>query len=136
MRRSGAAYFDILASLCRAEPWTNTIRVGRETDGRSNQGTIIMSIDRNTARRVASLARIAVENDELDGLADELNDILAFMDELGEADIEGVEAMTSVSPMELKSRTDKVVDNGNPEKILSNAPEVSEGFFVVPRVVE
>ncbi len=95
-----------------------------------------MSIDRNVSRRVAHLARIAVPETELDSLSGELNKILAFMDMLGEADIENVPAMTSVTPMELRRRRDEVTDGNYSAKIVSNAPETREGFFVVPKVVE
>lgn len=95
-----------------------------------------MSIDRDTARHVAKLARIAVPEEHFDRLAGELSGILAFMEQLGEVDVEGVEPMTSVTPMRLKRRTDEVTDGGYPQKILSNAPDAREGFFAVPKVVE
>ena len=95
-----------------------------------------MSIDRDVSRRVAHLARIAVPETELDSLSGELNKILALMDMLGEADIENVSAMTSVTPMELRRRRDEVTDGNYSAKIVSNAPETREGFFVVPKVVE
>lgn len=95
-----------------------------------------MSIDKDTARRVAHLARIEVAEGDLDTLASELSAIVGFMEQLNEVDIEGVEPMTSVTPMELKRRKDIVTDGGYPEKILSNAPDAREGFFAVPKVVE
>jgi aspartyl-tRNA(Asn)/glutamyl-tRNA(Gln) amidotransferase subunit C len=95
-----------------------------------------MSIDIDTARRVAHLARIAVKEDDLPALAAELSNILTFMEQLNEVDVEGVEPMTSVTPMRLKRREDVVTDGGYPEKILSNAPDAREGFFAVPKVVE
>jgi aspartyl-tRNA(Asn)/glutamyl-tRNA(Gln) amidotransferase subunit C len=95
-----------------------------------------MSIDRETARRVAHLARIKVADDQLDTLAGELNNILGFMEQLNEVDVDGVEPMTSVTPMRLKRREDVVSDGGYPDKILSNAPDAREGFFAVPKVVE
>ena len=95
-----------------------------------------MSIDKDTARRVAHLARIEVAEQNLDALAGELNDILGFMEQLNEVDVEGVEPMTSVTPMDLKKRQDIVTDGGYAEKILSNAPDAREGFFAVPKVVE
>lgn len=95
-----------------------------------------MSIDIDTARRVAHLARIAVKEDDLPALAGELSNILTFMEQLNEVDVEGVEPMTSVTPMRLKRREDMVTDGGYPEKILSNAPDAREGFFAVPKVVE
>ncbi|MEK6204979.1 MAG: Asp-tRNA(Asn)/Glu-tRNA(Gln) amidotransferase subunit GatC [Amylibacter sp.] len=95
-----------------------------------------MSIDKDTARRVAHLARIKVEEDQLDNLAGELSGILGFMEQLNEVDVDGVEPMTSVSPMDLKRRDDVVTDVDMQAKILSNAPDAREGFFAVPKVVE
>lgn len=95
-----------------------------------------MSIDKDTARRVAHLARIKVEEDQLENLAGELSGILGFMEQLNEVDVEGVEPMTSVSPMELKRRDDVVTDGSIQAQILSNAPDTREGFFAVPKVVE
>jgi len=95
-----------------------------------------MSIDIETARKVAKLARIRVEEDELEGLAGEFNAILGFIEQLGEVDVETVEPMTSVTPMRLKRRQDGVTDGGYPDKILKNAPDAREGFFAVPKVVE
>lgn len=95
-----------------------------------------MSIDIETARRVAKLARIAVPEQDLPELASEFNAILGFIEQLGEVDIEGVEPMVSVTPMRLKRREDVVTDGNMPEKILANAPDAREGFFAVPKVVE
>lgn len=95
-----------------------------------------MSIDTDTARRVAKLARIAVEEENLPALAAEFNDILGFIDELSEVDVDGVEPMTSVTPMRLKRRRDDVTDGDRQSDILANAPDAREGFFAVPKVVE
>ena len=95
-----------------------------------------MSIDTETARRVAHLARIAVKDDDLPALARELSGILTFMEQLNEVDVDGVEPMTSVTPMRLKRREDVVTDGGMQDRILSNAPDAREGFFAVPKVVE
>ncbi|MCV2871290.1 Asp-tRNA(Asn)/Glu-tRNA(Gln) amidotransferase subunit GatC [Defluviimonas sp. WL0050] len=95
-----------------------------------------MSIDTDTARKVAHLARIAVKEDDLPALAGELSAVLAFMEQLNEVDVEGVEPMTSVTPMRLKRREDVVTDGNMVDKILSNAPDAREGFFAVPKVVE
>ena len=95
-----------------------------------------MSIDTETARRDAKLARIRVEEQALPALAGEFNAILGFIAQLGEVDVEGVEPMTSVTPMRLKRRTDEVTDGGYQDKILANAPDAREGFFAVPKVVE
>ena len=95
-----------------------------------------MSIDEETAAKVAKLARIAVDKEALPALAKELSHILGFMEQLNEVDIEGVEPMTSVTPMRLKRREDIVTDGDQQEKILKNAPDAREGFFAVPKVVE
>ena len=95
-----------------------------------------MSIDVETARRVAQLARIKVEEDDLPALASEFNTILGFIEQLNEVDVEDVEPMTSVTPMRLKRREDVVTDGGMAETVLSNAPDAREGFFAVPKVVE
>lgn len=94
------------------------------------------SIDLETARRVAKLARIRVPDDNLPQLAVQLSGILAFMEQLNEVDIDGIEPMTSVTPMRLPRRQDVVTDGNMQEKILSNAPDAREGFFAVPKVVE
>jgi aspartyl-tRNA(Asn)/glutamyl-tRNA(Gln) amidotransferase subunit C len=95
-----------------------------------------MSIDIDTARKVAHLARIAVPEEALPELARELSGILTFMEQLNEVDVEGIEPMTSVTPMRLKRRVDAVTDGGYQDKILKNAPDAREGFFAVPKVVE
>ena len=95
-----------------------------------------MSIDKDTARKVAHLARIEVSEDQLEPLAAELNGILEFMEQLAEVDVDGVEPMTSVTPMELKRRADDVTDGEIQGKVLANAPDAREGFFAVPKVVE
>lgn len=95
-----------------------------------------MSIDIDTARKVAKLARIRVEEAALPALAGELSGILAFMEQLTEVDVTGVEPMTSVTPMRLARRVDRVTDGGSPAQILKNAPDAREGFFAVPKVVE
>jgi aspartyl-tRNA(Asn)/glutamyl-tRNA(Gln) amidotransferase subunit C len=95
-----------------------------------------MSVDAATVRRIAHLARIAVADDEVEHLRGELNAILAFVEQLSEVDVEGVEPMTSVTPMEMKKRPDEVTDGGIPDDIIKNAPADEDGFFVVPKVVE
>jgi len=95
-----------------------------------------MSIDADTAARVAKLARIAVPQEDLPKLADELNGIIAFMEQLNEVDVDGVEPMTSVTPQRLKRRVDVVTDGNQQEAVLANAPDAREGFFAVPKVVE
>ncbi|MFK7938703.1 MAG: Asp-tRNA(Asn)/Glu-tRNA(Gln) amidotransferase subunit GatC [Roseovarius sp.] len=95
-----------------------------------------MSIDKDTAARVAKLARIRVEPDALGALAEEFNTILGFIEQLNEVDVEGVEPMTSVTPQRLKRRVDEVTDGNQQDKVLANAPDAREGFFAVPKVVE
>ncbi len=95
-----------------------------------------MSIDLETAARVAKLARIRVDEDALPAMAEEFNTILGFIEQLGEVDVEGVEPMTSVTPMRLKRRDDVVTDGHRQKEVLSNAPDAREGFFAVPKVVE
>ncbi len=95
-----------------------------------------MSIDENTAARVAKLARIKVEPEALPALAGEFNTILGFIEQLNEVDIDRVEPMTSVTPQKLKRREDVVTEGGQQTKVLSNAPDAREGFFAVPKVVE
>jgi len=95
-----------------------------------------MSVDADTVRRVAHLARIAVAGEEVDALQGELNAILAFVEQLGEVDVEGVEPMTSVTPMAMKMRNDEVTDGGIADAILRNAPAREDHFFLVPKVVE
>ena len=97
---------------------------------------LLMSIDTETARRVAKLARIKVEDDDLPALAQDFNRILGFVEQLNEVDVEGVEPMTSVTPMRLKRRVDEVTDGDQQDKVLANAPDAREGFFAVPKVVE
>lgn len=95
-----------------------------------------MSIDTETARRVAKLAHIKVEDDALPGLAQEFSAILGFIEQLNEVDIDGIEAMTSVTPQRLKRRADVVTDGSQQAAVMKNAPDAREGFFAVPKVVE
>ena len=95
-----------------------------------------MSIDAATVRRIAHLARIKVEDGEIEHLQNEINSILGFVEQLKEVNVEGVEPMTSVTPMKLPMREDKVTDGGDAAKVLLNAPQTAEGFFLVPKVVE
>ncbi|HEX3939266.1 MAG TPA: Asp-tRNA(Asn)/Glu-tRNA(Gln) amidotransferase subunit GatC [Xanthobacteraceae bacterium] len=95
-----------------------------------------MSVDAATVRRVAHLARIAVAEDEVENLRGELNAILAFVEQLGEVDVAGVEPMTSVTPMAMKMREDKITDGGIADDIIANAPAHEHHFFLVPKVVE
>jgi aspartyl-tRNA(Asn)/glutamyl-tRNA(Gln) amidotransferase subunit C len=95
-----------------------------------------MSVDADTVRRIAHLARIAVAEEEVEHLQGELNAILAFVEQLSEVKVEGVEPMTSVTPMEMKKRDDVVTDGGIADEIVRNAPASEDHFFVVPKVVE
>ena len=95
-----------------------------------------MSIDTKTAGRVAKLARIKVEEADLPALAKEFSNILGFIEQLNEVDVEGVEPMTSVTPQRLYRRDDAVTDGDQQAAVLANAPDAREGFFAVPMVVE
>ena len=95
-----------------------------------------MSVDQATVRRIAHLARIAVSEAEVPHLQAEINAILAFVEELGAVDVEGVEPMTSVIPMKLPMRDDVVTDGEIAPLVLANAPLTEDGFFLVPKVVE
>jgi aspartyl-tRNA(Asn)/glutamyl-tRNA(Gln) amidotransferase subunit C len=95
-----------------------------------------MSVDADTVRRIAHLARIAVADDEVEHLRGELNAMLAFVEQLQEVDVEGVEPTTSVTPMAMKKREDKVTDGGIADDIVSNAPVTEGHYFLVPKVVE
>ena len=95
-----------------------------------------MSIDTTIAAKVAKLARIKVDAEDLPALAQEFNNILGFIEQLNEVDVDGVEPMTSVTPQTLKRRADVVSDGDQQAKVLANAPDAREGFFAVPKVVE
>lgn len=95
-----------------------------------------MSLDLATVRRIATLARIHVDDAELPALQAELNGILGWIEQLNEVNVEGIEPLTGAAQMALKMRDDVVTDGGYPEKVLANAPERAGDFFVVPKVVE
>jgi aspartyl-tRNA(Asn)/glutamyl-tRNA(Gln) amidotransferase subunit C len=95
-----------------------------------------MSVDQTTVRRIARLARIAVTDAEVPMLQNELNAILGFVAQLNEVDVDGIEPMTSVTPMAMKKRQDVVTDGNDAERVLKNAPQREDGYFVVPKVVE
>jgi aspartyl-tRNA(Asn)/glutamyl-tRNA(Gln) amidotransferase subunit C len=95
-----------------------------------------MSVDAATVRRIAHLARIAVTEEEVPRLQGELNAILAFVEQLSEVDVTGVEPMTSVTPMEMKKRADVVNDGEIADEVVRNAPQTQDHFFLVPKVVE
>jgi aspartyl-tRNA(Asn)/glutamyl-tRNA(Gln) amidotransferase subunit C len=95
-----------------------------------------MSLEPATIRRIATLARIHVEDTELATLAAELNSILGWIEQLNEVNVDGVEPLTGAQQMALKMREDVVTDGGYPDKVLANAPERAADLFVVPKVVE
>jgi aspartyl-tRNA(Asn)/glutamyl-tRNA(Gln) amidotransferase subunit C len=95
-----------------------------------------MSVDATTVRRIAHLARIAVADAEVADLQSELNAMLAFVEQLSEVDVADVEPMTSVIPMALKQREDRVTDGGIADDVVRNAPAAENDFFLVPKVVE
>jgi aspartyl-tRNA(Asn)/glutamyl-tRNA(Gln) amidotransferase subunit C len=95
-----------------------------------------MSVDLQTVKRVARLARIAVSEDDAERMTGELNTILGFVEQLNEVDVSGVEPMTSVIPMEMKKRQDVITDGNKADDIVANAPATDENFFLVPKVVE
>lgn len=95
-----------------------------------------MSVDTATVKRIGRLARIRIEESEVETYQSELNTILGFVEQLSEVDVTGVEPMTSVTPMTLRQREDKVTDGGYPVKIVANAPLSQDNFFMVPKVVE
>ncbi|WP_048646289.1 Asp-tRNA(Asn)/Glu-tRNA(Gln) amidotransferase subunit GatC [Nitratireductor soli] len=95
-----------------------------------------MSVDIDTVKRVAHLARIAVDEADAERMTGELNTILGFVEQLDEVDVTGVEPMTSVIPMAMKKRADAVTDGGKAADIVANAPASEDNFFVVPKVVE
>ena len=95
-----------------------------------------MSVDIDTVKRIARLARIAVTEDEAKGLQGELNSILGWVEQLGELNVDDVEPMTAVVQVEMKKRQDVVNDGGIAADIVANAPETEDNYFVVPKVVE
>jgi aspartyl-tRNA(Asn)/glutamyl-tRNA(Gln) amidotransferase subunit C len=95
-----------------------------------------MSVDLDTVKRVARLARIAVTAEDAERMTGELNAILGFVEQLNEVDVTGVEPMTSVIPMAMKKRQDAITDGGKADDIVANAPAIDENFFLVPKVVE
>ncbi len=95
-----------------------------------------MAVDRDTVARIAALARLGVPEADLDKLAGELGHIIGWVEQLAEVDTAGIAPMASVVDMKLRRRDDAVTDGGIRDKVLANAPESHDGFFVVPKVVE
>lgn len=95
-----------------------------------------MSVDKDTVRRIAKLARIALDEGRVEPMAQELNGIMAWVEQLGEVDVAGVEPMTSVVEHALRMREDVVSEGGAADALMANAPGGEDHFFVVPKVVE
>jgi aspartyl-tRNA(Asn)/glutamyl-tRNA(Gln) amidotransferase subunit C len=95
-----------------------------------------MSVDKATVAKIASLARIRMSDEEAEAMVPELNQILGWVEQLGEVDVAGVEPMTAVIPNTLRLRDDVVTDGGIRDKVLANAPAPEHGFFGVPKVIE
>ena len=95
-----------------------------------------MSVDRDTVRRIAKLAHLALDEERVEPMMHELNGILAWVEQLEEVDVAGVPPLTSVVAQQLKMRDDKVTEGDNSDALLANAPQAEDKFFVVPKVVE
>ena len=95
-----------------------------------------MSVTPDQVRHIANLARIAMSEEEIERLVPELNNILGWVEQLGEVDTEGVEPLTAVIDNDLRLRADEVSDGNRRDDILANAPEAEHGFFAVPKVIE
>jgi len=95
-----------------------------------------MSVDTATVRHIAKLARIAVTDQEVEALVPELNNILGWIEQLGEVDVTGIEPMTAVIPNQLRMRADEFTDGDIRDAVLKNAPVAEHGFFAVPKVIE
>lgn len=95
-----------------------------------------MSVDIPTVKRIASLARIAISDEEAARLAPELGNILGWIEQLGEVDVSGAEPMTAVIANTLRLREDVVSDGNVRDRVLANAPQAEHGFFTVPKVIE
>ncbi|MEM7068974.1 MAG: Asp-tRNA(Asn)/Glu-tRNA(Gln) amidotransferase subunit GatC [Pseudomonadota bacterium] len=95
-----------------------------------------MSVDLDTVKRVAKLARIAIDDARAEKMQGELNAILGFVEQLNEVDVDGVEPMTSVVETEMRQRKDEVTDGNKVADVTLNAPASEDGFFMVPKVIE
>jgi aspartyl-tRNA(Asn)/glutamyl-tRNA(Gln) amidotransferase subunit C len=95
-----------------------------------------MSVDTNTVRKIASLARIAVTDGEVEAMTGELNNILGWVEQLGEVATDGVEPLAAVIPNHLRLREDVITDGDIRDGVLANAPQAEHGFFAVPKVIE
>ena len=103
---------------------------------RASASARLMSVDLTTVKKIASLARLAVSENEAEALVPELNKILDWVEQLGEVDVEGIAPMTAVIPNHLRLRDDVVTDGDVRDKVLANAPQAEHGFFTVPKVIE
>ncbi len=95
-----------------------------------------MSVTNEQVRHIAKLARIAMSDEEIERLVPELNNILGWVEQLGEVNTDGVEPLTAVVPNKLRLREDKVTDGNCRDDVLANAPVAEHGFFAVPKVIE
>ncbi|RVT39829.1 Asp-tRNA(Asn)/Glu-tRNA(Gln) amidotransferase subunit GatC [Sphingobium algorifonticola] len=95
-----------------------------------------MSVDLQTVKKIASLARISVTDGDAQAMVPELNNILGWVEQLGEVDVSGIEPMTAVIPNTSRLRDDVVTDGNVRDKVLANAPQAEQGFFAVPKVIE
>jgi aspartyl-tRNA(Asn)/glutamyl-tRNA(Gln) amidotransferase subunit C len=95
-----------------------------------------MSVTAEDVRKIASLARIAVTDEQVAAIAPELNNILGWIEQLSEVDTDGVEPLAAVIPNRLRLRDDVVTDGNVRDKVLANAPQAEHGFFAVPKVIE
>ena len=95
-----------------------------------------MSVDETTVRKIASLARIAVTDGKVAAMTGELNNILGWVEQLGEVDTTGIQPLAAVIPNELRLRDDVITDGDIRDKVLANAPQAEHGFFAVPKVIE
>ena len=95
-----------------------------------------MSVSADQVRHIANLARIATSDDEIERFVPELNNILSWVEQLGEVNTEGVEPLTAVIDNQLRLREDEVTEGNRRDEILANAPDAEHGFFAVPKVIE
>ena len=95
-----------------------------------------MSVDAATVKRIGRLARIRIEDHEVESYQGEINAILGFVEQLAEINVDGIEPMTSVTPMTLRRRDDAITDGGYAEQIVANAQLAEDNFFMVPKVIE
>ena len=112
------------------------VSVGLPLSGLAAIRRPIMSVTNEQVRHIARLARIAMSEEELDRLVPELNNILGWVEQLGEVNTDGVEPLTAVIDQKLRLRDDVVNDGGVQDDVLANAPEAQHGFFAVPKVIE